>query len=75
MKIYNYSEARRKFAAILDASLNEDIIITRKDGKKFKIVPVIENTLKSPFEINDIHLTIPLGDILDAIREGRRRKV
>lgn len=62
MKVYSCSEARRKFAAILD-------IITRRDGRRYKIVPL--NTPeegKSPLSIKHLKTNITTEEI----REGRR---
>ena len=79
MKIYNYSEARQNFSTVLNTALKEDVVIARKDGSKFKLTPIRENQkkAKSPLETikgiktNTTNLT--MGDILDAIREGRER--
>ncbi len=51
MKIYNYSEARQNFATILNTSQKEEVIIARKDGSKFKIVPILDEEPKSPFDV------------------------
>jgi PHD/YefM family antitoxin component YafN of YafNO toxin-antitoxin module len=42
MKVYNYSEARQNFAAIFNTALKEEVIITRKDGYKFRLVTIHE---------------------------------
>ena len=76
MKIYNYSEARRNFATVLNTALKEDVIIARKDGRKFKLAAIHENKnkRKSPLEdIKGIKTNITMADILDAIRESRDR--
>ncbi|MDR3144804.1 MAG: type II toxin-antitoxin system Phd/YefM family antitoxin, partial [Treponema sp.] len=36
MKVYNYSEARQNFSTVLNTALKEEVIITRRDGSKFK---------------------------------------
>jgi PHD/YefM family antitoxin component YafN of YafNO toxin-antitoxin module len=74
MRIYNYSEARQNFSTVLNTALKEDVIITRKDGSKFKIISMNENTkkAKSPLEgIKGIKTNITMDDILEAIRDGR----
>jgi PHD/YefM family antitoxin component YafN of YafNO toxin-antitoxin module len=38
MKIYNYSEARQNFSMVLNTALQEEVIITRRDGVKFKLI-------------------------------------
>lgn len=59
MKVYSCSEARRKFAAILDTAQKEGVIITRRDGRRYKIVPL--NTPeegKSPLSIKHLKTNI-----------------
>jgi len=76
MKVYNYSEARQNFATVLNTALKEEVIISRKDGSKFKLVSVQENKKKrkSPLEdIKAIKANVAMNDILDAIRESRER--
>jgi len=71
MRVYNYSEARQNFASILNAALNEEVIIARKDGSKFKVVPITGNKSESPFDVGGIDTNIKADEILDIIRESR----
>ena len=76
MKVYNYSEARQNFSTVLNTALKEEVIITRKDGSKFKLISVNEKKKKgkSPLEgINGINTNISMKEILAVIREGRER--
>jgi len=79
MKIYNYSEARQNFSTVLNTALKEEVIIARKDGSKFRLTSIHENLRKkeSPLEtikgIKTSATSLTMGDILDAIREGRER--
>jgi len=76
MKVFNYSEARQNFATVLNTALKEEVIITRKDGNKFKLLSIHENKKKgkSPLEdIKGVKTNIAMNDILDAIRESRER--
>jgi PHD/YefM family antitoxin component YafN of YafNO toxin-antitoxin module len=76
MAVYNYSEVQQNFSIVLDTALKEDVVITRSDGSKFKLISISENTNKarSPLEdIKGIKTNITMVDILEAIREGRRR--
>jgi PHD/YefM family antitoxin component YafN of YafNO toxin-antitoxin module len=52
MKLYNYSEARQNFTSVLNTALREEVIITRKDGSKFKILSIETEKTKghSPLE-------------------------
>ena len=76
MKAYNYSEARQNFAAIFNTALKEEVIITRKDGNKFRLVTIREEKKgQSPLKtVKGIKTKVTMVDILDAIREGRERK-
>jgi len=71
MRVFNYSEARQNFTAILNISLNEEVIITRKDGSKFKIVPIQEAESNSPFDVGGIDTNIETDEIINFIRERR----
>jgi prevent-host-death family protein len=75
MKVYNYSEVRQNFAVIFNTALKEDVIIAKKNGNKFRLVPVHEQKKgQSPLEIvKGIKTKVTMVDILDAIREGRER--
>jgi hypothetical protein len=74
MKMYNYSEAQQNFTTVLNTALNEEVIITRKDGCKFKIISIEKNTNKgrSPFEgIKGVNANITTQELVEIIREGR----
>jgi prevent-host-death family protein len=76
MKVYNYSEARQNFSTVLNTAIKEDVIITRKDGSKFKLISIPENKKlgKSPLEnIKGIKSEVTMNDILEAIRDGHER--
>jgi len=76
MKVYNYSEARQNFSTVLNTALKEEVIISRKDGSKFKLISMPGNKKrgKSPLEgIKGIKANVSMDDILDAIRESRQR--
>jgi prevent-host-death family protein len=74
MKIYNYSEARQNFSTVLNTALKEEVIITRKDGSKFKLISINETKkeIRSPLgNIKGIKTNITMSEILEAIRQGR----
>ncbi len=73
MKVFNYSEARQNFSTMLNTALKEDVVIKRRDGSKFKIVPMTEKDTKSPFDIPGIEASVSTSEILEIIREGRER--
>ena len=71
MTVFTYSEARQKFAAVLNKANQEGSVrIRRKDGQMFLLKP--EKTAKSPLDVPCINLKLSISDIVGAIREGRR---
>jgi PHD/YefM family antitoxin component YafN of YafNO toxin-antitoxin module len=72
MKIYTYSQARQKLASILEESKNEEVVIRRRGGDMFTIVPK-QSRRRSPFEVSGLKKMITRKDILEAIRESRER--
>ena len=71
MKEYTYSEARQRFASILDKARRDGAVrIRRRDGQIFVIRP--ERTSKSPLDVPGINLRVSRDEILDAIRGGRK---
>ncbi|WKZ19084.1 MAG: type II toxin-antitoxin system Phd/YefM family antitoxin [Candidatus Jettenia sp. CY-1] len=72
MKIYTYSQARNKLAKILEESKNEEIVIRRRKGDMFSIIPK-SPARRSPFNITGLHKNISRKEILEAIHESRER--
>ena len=71
MRVFTYSEARQNLASLLNMAAKEDVIITKKDGSKFKIMPISTEKSKSPFDVKGIRNDIKTNEILDFIRESR----
>ena len=72
MKVYTYSEARRRFAAILDeARQGGEVRIKRRDGSEFALTPV--GGTRSPFDVPPIDADVSRADILQALQDGRAR--
>ena len=73
MRVFNYSEARQNFTTVLNTALKEEVIIRRKDGSRFKIVPVTGGKKgKSPLEgIKGVKVNVTTPELLEIIREGR----
>jgi hypothetical protein len=70
MKVYTYSEARQKLAEILEESKNEEVVIRRRKGDMFSIVPKPLRR-RSPFDVPGLRKGISRKEILEAIRESR----
>jgi len=72
MKIYTYSQAREKLADILEESKREEVVIRRRKGDLFSVVPK-SRQLRSPFDVPGLRKGIVRKEILEAIRESRKR--
>lgn len=72
MKIYTYSKARKKLADILEESKNEEVVIRRRKGDLYSIVPK-SPTRRSPFDVSGLRKKITRKEIREAIRESRER--
>jgi antitoxin Phd len=73
MKIYTYSEAREKLANILEESKTEEVVIRRRKGDMYTIVPLSTRPRRSPFDIPGLGKGITKQEIVEAIRESRER--
>ena len=72
MNTYTYSEARQKFAALLEKAKNEGrVLITRKDGSVFELKAISESS--SPLDVKGINIKISRDEILDILSEVRKR--
>lgn len=72
MTTYTYSEARQNLASVLEKAKQEgEIIIKRKDGSNFIVRPLVID--KSPLDVDGIDTDITSEEIIDVIREIRRR--
>ncbi len=72
MKVYTYSQAREKLSDILEESKKEEIIIRRRKGDMFSIIPK-SSASRSPFDVDGLHKSISRKEILEAIYESRER--
>jgi prevent-host-death family protein len=73
MKVYSYSDARQNLAGLLDAARSEEVIITRRDGSRFRVIPLAVAEPRSPFDIEGPDCRINRDEIVATIREGRER--
>ena len=74
MRVFNYSDARQNFTTVLNTALKEEVVIKRKDGSRFKIIPLDtgKDKGKSPLEgIKGINADITTQELVEIIREGR----
>ena len=73
MKVYTYSEARDKLASILEESKIEEIIIRRRKGDMYAIIPKSARPGRSPFDVPGLSKGLTKQEIIEAIRESRER--
>ena len=72
MTTYTFSEARQKFAAVLEKAKSEGrVLVKRKDGSAFMIEPVLKP--ESPLDVEGVDLGITADEIVKILREVRRR--
>lgn len=72
MTSYTFSEARQKFAAVLEkAKVEGGVLITRRDGTVFEILPVPRKEL--PLDVRGVDLDLSVDEIVSIIRESRER--
>ena len=71
MKVYTYSEARQRLAALLNEALAEgEVRIRRRDGTVFVLRPLTPT--ESPLEVPSLNLGFRREEIVDFVREARR---
>lgn len=71
MKVYTYTEARKRLASVLDEAKREEVIIRRRNGDQFSVA--LRPKDRSPFDVPPVKSKATTQDILDAIRESRER--
>ena len=72
MKVYTYSQAREKLSDILEESKSKEVVIRRRKGDMFSILPKTP-VRRSPFDVPGLRKKISRKEILEAIRESRER--
>jgi antitoxin Phd len=73
MKVYTYSQAREKLATILEESKTEDVVIRRRKGDTYAIVPQLPRQRRSPFDVAGLNKGIGKEEIIEALHESRER--
>lgn len=73
MTVFTFSEARQKFAAILERARREGAVrVRRRDGQVFIIQP--DRPLHSPLDVPGIDTDLSADEIVDMIRELRQHE-
>ncbi len=71
MNVYTYSQARQNLSEVLNCAKNEPVLIRRRSGDTFSIIPQKEKM--SPFDISGVKTKASMSDILASIKESRSR--
>jgi PHD/YefM family antitoxin component YafN of YafNO toxin-antitoxin module len=72
MRQYNFSEARKNFASVLETAKQEGIIcIYKRNGEAYYLTPA--KVKKSPLDVEGIDLRLSSTQITSIVREGRER--
>jgi antitoxin (DNA-binding transcriptional repressor) of toxin-antitoxin stability system len=72
MQVYTYSEARQRFAEVLErAEADGKVMIRRRDGRSFSLSP--EKAPASPLDVPAVSSRLKKGELVSIIREGRER--
>jgi prevent-host-death family protein len=69
MKVYTFSQARQNLAEVLNQSKDERVLIRRRGGETFMVVPKPREG--SPFDGPGVKTKATTKDILNAVRESR----
>lgn len=71
MKVYTYSQARQNLADVLNQSKDGEVIIRRRGGDSFAVVPRLRKG--SPFNVPGVKTSATTSDLLAAIKESRSK--
>ena len=71
MKTYNMEEQQSLLPMIFNVAEKEDVIIKRKDGLRFKIICMKENSGNSPLDVSGITTNISTQEIINILRDNR----
>ena len=73
MRVYKFSEARQKFAEVLDLARDEDVLIERRGGETF--VLSYKRSNQSPLDIPAVERElVTTDDIVRAVRDSRSQR-
>jgi hypothetical protein len=71
MKVYTFSQARQNLADVLNQSKGEGVLIRRRGGETFMVVPKPRED--SPLDVPGVKTRATTNDILNAVRESRSK--
>ena len=72
MTVYTFSEARQKFASLLERARRDGAVrVKRRDGQVFVIQP--EMSRRSPLDVPTVDTEFSTEEIVGIVREMRQR--
>ena len=71
MRVFTYSEARKRLAEVLDLAENDEVVIKRRNGETFSLKRIRKAV--SPLDIEGLKLDITTTELVAAVRESRER--
>ena len=71
MRVFTYSEARKRLAELLDMAREKEVIIRRRNGDTFSLTAVRRKA--SPLDVNGIDSDVTTRELVAAVRESRER--
>lgn len=71
MRVFTYSEARKRLAEVLDLAENDEVVIKRRNGEIFSLKRI--KKALSPLDIKGLKLDISTDELVAAVRESRER--
>jgi hypothetical protein len=73
MRVFTYSEVRKRLARVLDMARQEEVLIKRRGGETFSLIR--KSPRQSPFDVPGVKTRATTRDILEAIAESRSKRV
>jgi hypothetical protein len=73
MRVFTYSEVRKRLARVLDKARQEEVLIKRRGGETFSLIR--KSPRQSPFDVPGVKTRATTRDILEAIAESRSKRV
>ncbi|MBD3370477.1 prevent-host-death protein [Candidatus Fermentibacteria bacterium] len=71
MRVFTYSEARKRLAEVLDMAKEDEVIIRRRNGDTFSLMEVQKKA--SPLDIDGVEVDVRTHELVAAVRESRER--
>jgi replicative superfamily II helicase len=71
MRVFTYSEARKRFAEVLDMAKKNEVIIRRRNGDTFSLTEVQKQV--SPLDIDGVEVDVTTQELVAAVRDSRER--